>query len=155
MSNLNINEMITIPMPILGKSIVINSKKNSALTKEVIIMTNITEDEYNTIKKGQKLIIARDFKEYTIEPDDIYCFGVIDFTEGSADCVELDSFKWLDNLDFQGKCIPSRYNYKTHECVSPIKKYLYTETFRNSTLCRYLHGCISKPNLTLIFRQIV
>jgi hypothetical protein len=122
--------------------------------KELFIITGISELEYKKLKSLNDLYIVRGDCSFNITPDDVLCYGDIDFHEGSDDCKELDTFNWLDNLGIRGIGIPSRYNYDKHECSSPINKYLITETFRNSTLCRYLHGCLGKPHYTLIFREI-
>lgn len=143
-----------IPMPIDKTYKVITSKKRNAVSKEIFIMTGITEKEYHTIKHGSQIRIERGNCKFVVNSDDVLCFGEIDFHEGSEDCETLDTFNWLDDLVAKGISIPSRYNYDNHECVSPMKNHLWTETFTISTLCRYLHGCLGKPNLTLIFREI-
>ena len=140
-------------MPIDSTYKVINVHRNN-VNNELFIITGISELEHKKLESLNNLSITRGDKKFYIEPDNVLCYGNIDFHEGSEDCEELDTFNWLDNLWVRGICIPSRYNYEKHECVSPIKSYLYTETFRNSTLCRYLHGCLGKPKFTLIFREI-
>lgn len=141
-------------MPVNPICRIINTHKFDKYHKEVFMIVGITEKEYNSLKHGDDITIKRGEEKFDIVSDNVLCFGEIDFREGSDDCKELDTFDWLDNLSAKGICIPSRYNYNRHECVSPTKKYLWTETFRNSTLCRYLHGCIGKPQFTLIFREI-
>ena len=143
----------TIPMSIDPTYKVISVHKTS-ITKEIFIITGISENEYHKLKKAENLNIVRGNAKFNITPDDILCFGDIDFHEGSDDCKELDTFNWLEHLGAKGVGIPSRYNYNMHECISPVNKCLITETFRNSSLCRYLHGCLGKPQYTLIFREI-
>ena len=130
------------------------SVHNNPSVKELFIITGISELEHKKLKNLNDLNIVRGNFKFHITPDDVLCFGDIDFHEGSDDCKELDMFNWLEHLGAKGVSIPSRYNYNNHECTSPMKHYLYTETFRNSTLCRYLHGCLGKPQYTLIFREI-
>lgn len=142
-----------IPMPIDPTYKVISVHVNPD-AKELFIITGISELEYKKVKSLNDLHIVRGNAEFHVTPDDVLCYGDIDFHEGSDDCKELDTFNWLEHLVAQGIGIPSRYNYDKHECTSPINKYLITETFRNSTLCRYLHGCLNKPKFTLIFREI-
>ena len=122
--------------------------------KELFIITGITELEHKKLKNLNDLHIVRGNCRFHITPDDVLCYGDIDFHEGSDDCKELDTFNFLEHLIAKGIGIPSRYNYDKHECTSPMNRYLITETFRNSTLCRYLHGCLGKPKFTLIFREI-
>ena len=128
--------------------------KPAVVNKELFIITGISELECKKLKALNNLNIVRGNCKFHITPDDVLCYGDIDFHEGSDDCKELDTFNWLEHLGAKGVGIPSRYNYDRHECSSPMNKYLITETFRNSTLCRYLHGCLGKPQFTLIFREI-
>ena len=144
----------TIQMPVDPTYKVINVRQNPT-NKEIFIIMGITELECKKLKNLNDLHITKCNCKFNITPDDVLCYGEIDFHEGSDDCKELDTFNWLDNLGIRGIGIPSRYNYDRHECNSPINKYLITETFRNSTLCRYLHGCLGKPQYTLIFRELV
>ena len=154
MSKLSTEGMIhIIPMPIDPTYKVI-SVHNSPVAKELFIITGISELEHKKLKSLNDLHIIRGNAEFHVTPDDVLCYGDIDFHEGSDDCKELDTFNWLEHLGAKGVGIPSRYNYDMHECSSPINRYLITETFRNSTLCRYLHGCLGKPQFTLIFREI-
>ena len=154
MLKLSTEEIVhTIQMPV-DPTYKIISVHNDKIHKELFIMTGITEKEYYKLKHGDDIIIERGEQKFEIISDDILCFGDIDFHEGSDDSKELDTFNWLEHLVAQGVGIPSRYNYDKHECTSPINKYLITETFRNSTLCRYLHGCLGKPQFTLIFREL-
>ena len=143
----------TIPMPVDPTYKVISVHHNPN-ANELFIITGISELEHKKLKNLNDLHIIRGNCEFHITPDDVLCYGDIDFHEGSDDCKELDTFNWLEHLVGKGIGIPSRYNYDKHECTSPINKYLITETFRNSTLCRYLHGCLGKPKFTLIFREI-
>lgn len=122
--------------------------------KEMFIITGINEKEFHKIKHGEDLHIKRGNTEFDVLNDNVLCFGEIDYNEGSEDCIELNSFTFLDHLWVKGVCIPSRYDYKTHTCKSPLRQYLYTETFKNATLCRYLHGCLGKPQFSLIFREV-
>ena len=143
----------TIPMPVDPTYKVISVHHNPA-ANELFIITGISDLEHKKLKNLNDLHIIRGNCEFHITPDDVLCYGDIDFHESSNDCKELDTFNWLEHLGAKGVGIPSRYNYNKHECTSPINKYLITETFRNSTLCRYLHGCLGKPKYTLIFREI-
>ena len=142
-----------IPMPIDPTYKVISVHVNPA-SKELFIITGISELEHKKVNSLNDLYIVRGNVNFHVTPDDVLCYGDIDFHEGSDDCKKLDTFNWLEHLGAKGIGIPSRYNYDKHECSSPINKYLTTETFRNSTLCRYLHGCLGKPKFTLIFREI-
>ena len=139
-------------MPIDPTYKVISSRK-AGNVNELFIITGISELECKKLKSLNDLNIVRGNSKFHITPDDVLCYGDIDFHEGSEDCEQLDTFNWLDNLGTKGISIPGRYNYDKHECTSPNKFCLWTETFRNSALCRYLHGCLGKPQYTLIFRE--
>lgn len=143
----------TIPMPTDNTYKVISCHK-SPVINELFIMTGISEAEVNKLRHNQDLKLKRGEFEFNITPDDVLCYGDINFHEGSDDCKELDTFNWLEHLSDKGVGIPSRYNYDKHECTTDRKGVLFTETFRNSTLCRYLHGCLGKPQFTLIFREL-
>lgn len=143
----------TIPMPTDNTYRVISSHKSPVLN-ELFIMTGISEAEVNKLRHNHDLKFKRGEFEFNVTPDDVLCYGDIDFHEGSDDCKELDTFNWLEHLGTKGVGIPSRYNYDKHECTTDRRSVLWTETFRNSTLCRYLHGCLGKPQFTLIFREL-
>lgn len=153
MLNTDLNEKIyTIPMPI-DKTYKVVISKVDKLTKERIIIMGISENEYMAIKHDNDICVKKDNILFHISPVDVLCFGDIDFHEGSEDCKILDTFNILDHIGIKGVCIPSKYNYDKHECYCPIHSYLYTETFKLSKLCRYLHGCLGKPKYTIIFRE--
>ena len=140
-------------MPIDPTYKIINTRYGPGI-KEVIIMTGITKNEYEKIKRSEDLYITRGNNKFRIMCDDIFCYGDIDFHDGSEDSEQLDTFNWLDDLGSKGINIPSKYDYETHTCI-PFGKFItYTETFRPSTLCRYFHGCLGKPQYTLIFREL-
>ena len=143
----------TIPMPTDNTYKVISCHKNPVIN-ELFIMTGISEAEVNKLRHNQDIKFKRGEIEFNVSPDDVLCYGDIDFHEGSDDCKELDTFNWLEHLGAKGVGVPSRYNYDKHECTTDRKSVLCTETFRNSTLCRYLHGCLGKPQFTLIFREL-
>ena len=154
MSNSSTKEIIrTITMPI-DESYKIINVKNNPVGKEIFIMTGITEAEYKKLKNAEDIIVVRGNAKFNITQDDIFCYGDIDFNNGSDDCEQIDTFNWLDNLVAKGVCIPSRYDYNKHECTTNKNVVLWTETFKNSVLCRYLHGCLGKPKYTLIFREV-
>lgn len=155
MSKLNLKTNLwTINMPVDHSYKVIIANDNRSY-KELYIMTGINELEYKKLANLNDLIINRGNCRFHIAPDDVLCYGDIDFHNGSEDCETLDTFNILNNLTFKGIPIPSRYNYDKHECTSDKKFYKVTETFKVSVLCRYLHGCLGKPKYTLIFREII
>lgn len=155
MLNLNTKEIIfSIKMPIDPTYKVISFHTNLT-SKEVFIITGIDDSDINKINHSCNLHLKRGNCTFNVTPDNIFCYGDIDFNEGSEDSATLDTFNWLDHLDAKGVPIPSNYNYDKHECTTNKKFILWTETFKNSVLCRYLHGCLGKPKFTLIFKETV
>ena len=156
MSNLSIKEKVyKIDMPVDKTYFTLITKAINKLCKESFIMTGITEKEFDKLEKGYNIELERGNLTFDIAPDDICCFGNIDFTEGSEDCDTLDTFNWFDGLGVKGVSIPANYNYKHHQCLSDRKFNRWTETFVISKFCRYVHGVLGKPNYTLIFRMTI
>lgn len=156
MSKLNTKTGLwTIPMPTIDTYCVICSKKRGTSDKELYIITGIDEKDYNRIKRESTINIQRGKEHFSVVPDDVVCYGEIDYREGSEDCEILDSFNWLDDLVAKGISIPSDYNYDNHECVSPKHFIRWSETFVISKVCRYLHGRLGKPKYSLIFREAI
>lgn len=142
-----------IQMP-TDKTYRVISLRKTPIYKELFIITGISELEYKKIKASDNLNIIRGNVKFNITPDDVLCYGDIDFHNGSEDCDTLDTFNWLEQLYVKGICIPANYDYDNHQCVTKYKRIMYTETFKNSVLCRYYHACLGKPKYTLIFREI-
>ena len=142
-----------IPMPV-DMSFKTISVHVSPGVREQFIITGITEKENAAIKRSENIDITRGEFKFHITPDDILCFGDIDFSDGSEDLKELDTFNWLEHLGMKGVTIPGNYDYEEHTCYSNKSVIMHRETFRNSVLCQYLHGCLGKPKYTLIFRRL-
>lgn len=140
-------------MPLSTEYVIVNSRIERNGLKEVIIMTYLTEEEEKALDDGKRIKVKRSKRTFVIDPGMIYCYGDVDFREGSDDCDVIDSFSFLDYLGAVGIRIPSDYHYDTHECHSPLKCYRYTETFRPSVLCRYCHGVLGKPKNIVLFRR--
>ena len=130
------------------------SRKRLDKRIESVVMSYITEEEENLIDKGKTIKITRGDKKFIIKPENIYCYGIIDFHNGSEDIDIISTFTWLDHLIIRGVCIPSNYNYDKHQCVSINKKPMWYDTTKCEELARYVHGFLSKPERTIIFRQI-
>lgn len=141
-----------IPMPVRKDYYVMTCRIKAPFVKEAIIMTGITEKEYNHLKLSSTndLTLDRGNREFVISPENVISFGSVDFDEKSKDYQILNGFKWLnDNIAY----IPSRYDYDTHSCKSNNKKYKWTETHKPAELCKYVHGFIGKPKYVLIFKE--
>lgn len=132
--------------------ILINNRE--AAVKYQIVITRLTEEEESEVDVLEEvpLILERGDRTFTIKRKNIYCYGDINFNN-DKDLKILDNFNFLSHLRTVGVHIPSRYNYDKHECVSPIKKYLISETFSTLELIKYSHAVINKPNKIILFKQ--
>ena len=117
-------------------------------------MTYITEEEEQQLDEGKQLILNRGNTSFQVHSNNIYCYGEVDFHEGSDDCKQIATFNFLDYLGWKGIVLPSDYHYDTHECHSPLKIYRWYETWRPDVLARYAHGCLNKPKRIVLFRRL-
>ena len=141
-------------MPIFQDYYILVSRTD-ARRKEQIIMTYLTEEEEQNLDDGKELILKRGNSSFRVHCNNIYCYGEVDFHEGSDDCKQIATFNFLDYLDWKGIVIPSDYHYDTHECHSPIKSYRIYETWKPDVLSRYAHGCLNKPKRVVLFRRLL
>ena len=116
-------------------------------------MTYITEEEEQNLDEGKELILKRGNTLFKIHGNNIYCYGEVDFHEGSDDCKQIATFTFLDYLGWKGITLPSDYHYDTHECHSPLKSCRWYETWKPDVLARYVHGCLNKPKRIVLFRR--
>ena len=123
--------------------------------KEQVIMTYITEEEEQKLDDSEELILERGNMSFQINYNNIYCYGEVDFHEGSDDCKQIATFNFLNYLGWKGIVIPSDYYYDTHECHTPIKPYRWRETWKPDVLARYAHGCLNKPQRIVLFRRLL
>lgn len=124
--------------------------------KQLIIMTYISEEEEELLDKGKTLILTRGDKTLKVEINKTYCYGEIDFTNGSDDMETIDNFDFLNYLgSFKGIPIHADYNYETHSCCSPVKGLRWSETFHPSVVAQYAHGCLGKPQRVVLFYQLI
>lgn len=120
------------------------------------IMIGINEEEEEKIDNINKEIITfnRGNRSFAVTMKDIYCYGEVNFKD--IETVEkINSFDFLDYLDFAGIRIPSNYDYDTHSYSTPKSKHLYTETFSPAKLATIAHGYLGKPQRILLFNQVV
>lgn len=118
-------------------------------------MTYITEEEEQQLDDGKEVTFERGSKSFQVHRDNVYCYGEVDFHEGSDDCKQIATFNFLNHLDWKGVVIPSDYHYDFHECYSPLTRYRWTETWSPDTLARYAHGCLNKPKRIVLFRKLL
>ena len=141
-------------MPIFQDYYILISRTNTG-RKEQVIMTYITEEEEQKLDEGKELILKRGNASFQVHGNNIYCYGKVDFREGSNDCKQIATFTFLDYLELKGIALPSDYHYDTHECYSPLKSHRWYETWRPDVLARYAHGCLNKPERIVLFRRLL
>ena len=129
---------------------------NANIDKGVIMtfMTYITEEEEKDLDKGGEIKLVRGDMEFTIKPRMVYCYGHVDFTTDSSDYNIIEDFDFLNFLSEVGIHIPSDYNYKKHECHSPINKVRWTETWNPARIAQYAHARLGKPDRIVLFKYI-
>lgn len=115
------------------------------------IMTYLTKEEEVKLDNKETIEIDRGFRHFTISPRDVYCYGEIDFHNGSDDYKELAKMKFLNHLCFCGVWIEANYDYDKHCCYSPIKRKQWYDTTRPEVLSQYTHGILGKPKRCIIF----
>lgn len=123
--------------------------------KEQVIMTYITEEEEQKLDESKELVIERGNIIFKVHHNNIYCYGEVNFKEGSDDCKQIATFNFLDYLGWKGVMLPSDYHYDTHECHSPLTSYRWYETWQPDVLARYAHGCLNKPERIVLFRRLL
>ena len=123
--------------------------------KEQVIMTYITEEEEQKLDESKELVIERGNMIFQVHHNNIYCYGEVNFKEGSDDCKQIATFNFLDYLGWKGVMLPSDYHYDTHECHSPLTSYRWYETWQPDVLARYAHGCLNKPERIVLFRRLL
>lgn len=144
----------TIKLPIRKDYYSIISKLTVDKRNESVVISYLTEEEEKKIDKHEDISIKRGNLVFNIKPEDIYCYGNIDFNNGSQDMDIISSFTWLDHLTLRGVCVPANYNYEKHECKSINRKPMWYDTTKNEVVAKYAHGFINKPKLTIIFRHV-
>lgn len=118
-----------------------------------IIMTYITEDEEKDLDAGNTISIQRGDVMFTIQPNEVECYGVIDFNKDSDDMDVIADFHWFTTLGMAGVWVPSRYSYKKHCAYSDLPVPRIYDTFKPEVVAQYAHGCIGKPERCIIFKH--
>lgn len=132
---------------------VICSRSISKYVTELIIMIPITEEEEKELDSGLLVTKKGDFT-FTIEGNNIICYGEIDFNTNSDDYYVLEDMRWLEHLTGIGICVPADYNYKEHTCYSPIRHTRYFDTTNSAIVAQYKHAVLGKPQRCCIFKEV-
>lgn len=153
MLNLNTN-IYKISMPTYSDYRIL-TRNDKVVGKPRVIMTEINEEEEKEIDNigNHYITLHRGNKSFTVKAVNIYCYGEINLNK-EEDIEQLKTLTFLNNLEFSGIHIPADYNYETHECISPIKRFRYTETWNPLKVIKYNHGCLNKPKRIIIFKTV-
>lgn len=153
MSRLDTNRVFEIPIITREDYYAIKVPSDKGRDK-VIIITSLTEEEDKALDKGETIIIERGKHKFLVEHKNIYCYGEIDFTNGSEDMEIISDFNWYGNsgADY-GFHIPANYDYEAHRCYSPSRKPMFYDTFSVDRITQYCHAFIGKPKMTIIFKM--
>lgn len=146
--------MTIIPMPITKDYYMLNKRLAPNKTTIATFMTYITEEEEHELDNNKTLNLERGDMSFTIEPINVYCYGVVDFNTDSSDYNIIEDFDFLNYLSSSGISIPSDYNFKTHQCKSPSNRIRWTETFNSAELAQYAYASIDKPERIVLFKHI-
>lgn len=119
-----------------------------------VMMVPINEHEEDKFEKDGMIRLKRGNLTFNIKAKDVYCYGEIDFSNGSEDMETIADFNWLDFMTFQGVSIPANYNYSDHSCLTDGNDYKTYDTTRPEVLTKYKHGVLGKPERVIIFRFI-
>jgi len=117
-----------------------------------INITSITEEEELKIDKGETISIIRDGIKYTINNKSVFCYGNIDFSNGSEDLNVIEDFNWF-RYETKPYYFPANIDYKNSLvwCKSSKHYANWTETFNSAIVAQYLHCRIGKPERSIIF----
>lgn len=144
---------IIFKMPIMKDYHMLSVNKDVEKNIIMTFMTYITEEDEKVLDKGEVLHLVRGDMEFNITPKKVYCYGHVDFTKDSSDYNIISDFDFLNFLNDVGIHIPSDYNYKTHECCSPINRIRWTETWNPAEVAQYAHARLGKPERIVLFRH--
>ena len=123
------------------------------IKKSQVIMTYINEDEETVIDelKDKILHITRGEKTFEISINKVLCYGEVNFTN-KDDLDVIETFTFLNHLGAVGIKFPYNYDYETHSCQSPRKTWQWTETWSPSTVAKFAHASLGKPERIVLFK---
>lgn len=143
--------MNTIKLPVRKDYYGINTWKSMGRTIAVV-MTSITEEEENSIDHNEDLGITRGGVYFRVKPKNIYCYGEVDFSDGSDDLYTVDTFDWTDHCIEKGLPVYSNYDFKTHTCQSDLKRPRWHDSFSCAKVAQQAYAFIGKPKRIVIFK---
>lgn len=122
--------------------------------KRYVIMSDLSDEELNTLRKLQSCTICRGEKKFKLKPDNVVCFGDVDLSDNSKDSNLIAKCRLLKTNMGKIFVIPSNYSYEEH-CYyideDNIKKQY--DTLDIQLITKYAHGMIGKPKQIVIFTK--
>ena len=127
------------------------TNKEGRPTEQVrILMAPITEKEEALLDKGKAFTIHRGDLSFSLNPDNVFAYGEVDFHKGTEDYENIGSLiPYRDMVH-----LPLHYDYDTHTCKTKIKHYQTYETDNIGVMDQYEHGRLGKPKRVVIFKLI-
>ena len=113
-------------------------------------MAPITEKEEALLDKGKAFTIHRGDLSFSLNPDNVFAYGEVDFHKDTEDYENIGSLiPYRDRVH-----LPLHYDYDTHTCKTKIKRYQTYETDNIGAMAQYAHGRLGKPKRVVIFKLI-
>lgn len=134
---------------------VICSRSISKVENENIIITYLTDKEEKALDNTGIVVLERGEHKFVVDKTSKPIYGPIDFHRGSDDYAVIETMDWLNHITGQGIIVPSDYNYDEHCCYSLIKRVRSYDTTNPAIVAQYMHGCLGKPEKTIIFKRKV
>lgn len=145
---------MVIPLPVtLNYHILISNTINKKHNSVIMTWISKEEEEYIDTLNNKVLKLKRGDKTFDITSNQIYCYGELDFTK-EEDNKAIENFKFTNHLEGVGKKIPSNYDYESHTCIAPTRRYKWTETWSPLVLVKFAHGSLGKPERIVLFNYI-
>ena len=125
------------------------TNKEGRPTEQVrILMAPITEKEEALLDKGKAFTIHRGDLSFSLNSDNVFAYGEVDFHKGTEDYENIGSLiPYRDRIH-----LPLHYDYDTHK--TKIKRYQTYETDNIGAMAQYAHGRLGKPKRVVIFKLI-
>lgn len=142
-------------MPIFKDYHLLSSHKEIGQHKIMIYMTYITKEDEELLDNNKELELVRGNLKFKVNLNNTYCYGEVDFHNGSDDMYDIEDFNFLDYLNTSGIHIRNGYDYENHECTSVEQRCGWTETWNPAIVAQFAHGCLGKPDRIILFRKVI
>lgn len=146
--------MKKIFMPIIHDYQTLICRTINGKEQHSVIMVPINEREELKFEQTGEISLVRGNIKFNIKAKDVYCYGEIDFSNGSEDMETISEFNWLDFMTERGVSVPANYNYEGHYCLTEGDDYKTYDTTKPEVVAKYKHALLGKPERVIIFRFI-